>query len=106
MILTDCTSWRTEHVSPVALLTSTPPSRLQVTRADKSRVELRRPQLVGDTIVDGRTRRGTRTRIALNDVEEVAVRKWDPLETTGLVLGVAVLGGIVTLAALYDTRVD
>ena len=81
-LLAACTSWRVQHVSPADLLSREPP-RLRVTRADRSRVELHRPQLVGDTIIDGRVRGGVRTKVPLNEVVEVAVRKWDPAVPRG-----------------------
>jgi hypothetical protein len=106
LVLTGCTRWRAEQVSPVGLLTSESPTRTRITRFDRSRVELHHPQLVGDTIFDGRTRHGIRERVRLSDVAQVAVRKWDPLGTAGLVLGTAALGTVVTIGLLWDARAD
>jgi hypothetical protein len=106
LMLAGCTRWRAEHVSPAGLLTSESPTRIRVTRVDKSRVELHRPQLVGDTIVDGRAQDGLRTKVPLNDVAQIAVRKWDPFGTTGLILGAAALGAVVTIGLMWDARAD
>lgn len=105
-VLTGCTGWRTAPVSPVDLLTPEPPSRIRITRVDESRVELHHPQLAGDTIIDGRARRGIRTKVPLSDVASVAVRKWDPLKTAGLVLGTAAVGAVVAIGLVWDTHAD
>jgi hypothetical protein len=73
---------------------------------DQSRVELRHPQLVGDTIMDGRVRRGVRAKVPMNEVAQIAVRKWDPVETAGLVLGTAAVGAVVTIGVMWDSRAD
>ncbi len=104
-LLAGCTSWRVQHVSPVDLLSREPP-RLRITRADRSRIVLHRPQLVGDTIIDGRVRRGVRTKVPLNEVVDVAVRKWDPAETAALVLGTSAVGAVVTIGLIWDSRAD
>jgi hypothetical protein len=61
---------------------------------------------VGDTIMDGRIGHDTRTKVFLNDVAEVAVRKWDLFGTTGLILGAAALGTVATIGLLWDARAD
>lgn len=104
-LLAGCTSWRVQHVSPADLL-SREPRRLRITRADRSRIELHRPQLVGDTIIDGRVRRGVRTKVPLNEVVDVAVRKWDPAETAALVVGTTAVGAVVTIGLIWDSRAD
>ena len=105
-VLTGCTGWRTAQVSPVELLAPEPPSRIRITRVDESRVELHHPQLAGDTIVDGRVRRGTRTKVPVSEVASIAVRKWDPLKTAGLVLGTTAIGAVVAIGLVWDTHAD
>jgi hypothetical protein len=106
LALTGCTRWRTEPVSPVELLALQPPLRIRITRVDRSRVELHRPQLVGDTIIDGRTRRGIPTQVSLDEVASVAVRKWDPFGTAGVLIGTAALGTALTIGLMWDGRAD
>ncbi len=94
------------NVSPVDLLSSEPPSKIRVTRADKSRVVLHDPRLVGDTLVDGRIRHDLPAKVSLDEVAEVQVRKGDPVETAGLILGTAALGLLVAAGLTWDARAD
>lgn len=102
--LAGCTRWRTQQVSPAGLLTSESPRKIRVTRTDRSRVVLHQPQLVGDTIIGGRTRKGVRAKVPLSEVKQVAVRKWDPFGTAGVVLGAAALGALITIGLIWDTH--
>jgi hypothetical protein len=104
LVLAGCTHWRPARESPADLLAPEPPPRVRITRLDESRVELRRPQLVGDTLIDGRTRDGSDVKVPLAQVAQVAVRKWDPIGTAGVVLGTAALGAIVTIGLMWDAR--
>jgi hypothetical protein len=102
LLVTGCTHWHTERMAPAALLTSKTPSRIRVTRTDRSRVVVHHPRLVGDTIVDGRPKRSSGTRVPLSDVSAVAVRKVEPFRTTGLVLGTLVVASFAALAAVWQ----
>ena len=106
LLLAGCSHWRTEHVSPVTLLTATTPRRVRITRIDESRVVLHNPRLVGDTIVDDRSGHARDRRVPLTDVAQVAVRKLDPLATGGLVVGTAALGAVVAIGVMWDARAD
>lgn len=101
LLLAGCTHWHTDHVSPVGFLISKAPNRIRVTRVDHSRVVLHNPLLVGDTIVDSRPKDASGTKVPLNDVAEVAIRKCDPLATIGLVLGTAVVGASAAFVAAW-----
>lgn len=56
--------------------------------------------------VDGRTQHGTSRKVPFTDVAQVAVRKWDPFGTAGLVVGTVALGAIVTVGLMWDARAD
>jgi hypothetical protein len=94
------------HVSPSDLLSSEPPSKIRITRADKSRVVLHKPQLVGDTLLDGRSGHDLPAKVSLDEVAEVQVRRLDPVETAGLILGTAALGLLVAAGLTWDARAD
>ena len=101
LLVAACTHWHTERASPTALLTTKIPSRIRITQPDRSRVVVHHPQLVGDTIVDGRPKRPPGPKIPLSDVTAVAVRKWEPVRTMGLVLGTLIVAGYAALAAVW-----
>lgn len=97
MLLSACTSWRVQQVAPAVLLNEIQPAKVRVERADGARLVLTWPMLVGDSI---RAPQGT---MALSDISAIALRKFDPLKTTGLVGGI--LGGAAFLAALSTEAV-
>ena len=106
LLLVGCTRWRVQDVVPGELVATRHPDRVRITRVDRSRIELRQPRLVGDTIYDGRSHRGERPRVLVADVEEVAVRKLDPLGTAAVMLGTAALGAVVAIGLLWSSRAD
>ena len=82
-----------------------------MTRNDSSRIVLRRPEIVGDTLYgaprDGRAAAGSpRPAVPLTDVSEVAVRRVNVVSTTALALGTLVLAAFAALNYLYSLRVD
>jgi len=95
--LSGCTSWHVQQVAPAQVITDGHPSTVRVTRADQSRVVLRHPTIVDDTLV-GALDSGQAAgegRIALSDVKRIEVRHGDPGRTIGLALvgaGLVVLG--------------
>jgi hypothetical protein len=103
---TGCTRWRTQDVTPRELLSARKPEQLRITRLDHSRVVFRRPQLVGDTIYDGRLHRDERAQVPVSGVSEIAIRGWDPLGTIALTLGTAALGAVVAVGAVWSSRAD
>ena len=48
--LSSCTSWQVQPVSPEQVVTEEEPSRIRVTLADSSEVEMEQPRIVGDTL--------------------------------------------------------
>jgi len=90
--LVACTSWRTQAVAPEALVRDRAPSAVRITRIDHSRVVVHRPVMEGDSIV-GRPNEGDSTHggeapvtVPLNAIESVAIKRFDVLETVGVVL--------------------
>ena len=105
LLLVGCTRWRVQDVFPEEVL-ATQPDRVRITLADRSRLELHRPQLVADTIYDGRARHGMRRQVPLGKVREVALRKWDPLGTAALTVGTAAVGAVIAIGAVWSSRAD
>ena len=93
-----CTGWHTEsEVSPTALVEQRHPTRLRVELLSGGRVELRDPELRGDTLI-GRAGRDT-VRIAAADVATAARRRFSVGRTVarvgiglGTVFGLALIG--------------
>jgi hypothetical protein len=96
--LTACTSWRVQRLSPEQVLTAEQPTAIQVMRSDGTRVVLTQPEVSGDSLV-GLTERG-RLSIPLTDIASVALLKWDPVGTVGLMLGLAALALVAVGVAL------
>jgi hypothetical protein len=95
--LTACTSWQVQRLSPQQVLTTEQPTAMEVMRSDSTRVVLTQPEVSGDSLV-GLTKDG-RLSIPLTDIASVALRKWAPVKTVGMMLGVAALA-VVTLGVL------
>lgn len=82
-----------------------------MTRNDSSRVVLRRPEIVGDTLYDAR-RDGRaavwspRPAVALTDVSEVAVRRVNVVRTAVLAFGTLVVAAYVALGLALSNRAD
>jgi hypothetical protein len=97
VFLPACSSWYAQPTSPRELIVTQHPRSVRVIRADHSSLVVAEPEIRGDTLyglaeqglqLGGRRR--TSTRIPLDDVEQIAVRKIDPVRT-GLA-GAAVAG--------------
>jgi hypothetical protein len=91
-----CTHWQVQPVAPSALIQERHPSKVQVRHADGTRRTLHRPSVDGDSLV-GVGRKDT-VRVALADVNAVAVRKFSPLKTFGLTA--LIVGGFFGLACM------
>jgi hypothetical protein len=105
-----CTHWKVQSAFPEQVV-SRRPQRVRVTRNDSSRIVLRQPEIVGDTMYgvprSGRADAGRpRPAVALADVSEVAVRRVDAVRTTVLALGTLALAAFAALNYLYSLRVD
>ena len=105
-----CTHWKVQSAFPEQVV-SRHPQRVRVTRKDGSRIVLRRPAIVGDTVYgaprDGRTAAGSpHPAVALTDVSEVAVRRVNVAQTTTLALGTLALAAFAAFGYLYSMRAD
>ena len=87
LLTTACTSWRVEPLAPQALLARNP-STLRVMRTDSSMLVLQDPELRGDTLV-GTGARGAQVRVPLDSVRQTSTRRFSPLKTFGVLVGMA-----------------
>jgi hypothetical protein len=71
-------------VAPAQLIEQRKPSRVQLRWEDGRRLEVRQPLIAGDSLI-GMSRKDT-IRVATSDVSAVAMRRFDPLKTTGLIV--------------------
>jgi hypothetical protein len=94
-----CSAWHVEEATPEQLFTREHPSRLRVTRLDRTQVELTRPELEGDSVVG--FVRGSAAGVPFSDVRNVATWHTDTWKTGLLVFGIgaAVVATIVVVAA-------
>ena len=105
-----CTHWKVQSAFPEQVV-SRRPQRVRVTRNDSSRIVVRRPDIVGDTLYgaprDGRAAAGSpRPAVALTDVSEVAVRRVNVVRTAVLALGTLVVAAYVALGLAWSNRAD
>ncbi|MEO6057178.1 MAG: hypothetical protein ABIQ49_10095 [Gemmatimonadales bacterium] len=90
-----CNSWRVQPVAPEMLLGEAPPSTMRVRLQDTTRLVLKRPRLVADSVTG--TSHGAPRTVPLSAITEVAVRRFSAGRTVGMVaIGV---GGLFALAA-------
>ncbi len=82
-----CTTWRVERLAPQALLARNP-STLRVMRTDSSMLVLQDPELQGDTLV-GTGAKGAEVRVPLDSVRQTSTRRFSPLKTFGVLVGMA-----------------
>jgi hypothetical protein len=102
-----CTKWQVQSAAPQQLLAENRPEKIRITRTDRSRVILQRPEIINDTLYGVRddsrlrldregnpaSRHGAREAVALPDVVDVALRKTDPV-TTGLLVAAGIGVGV------------
>jgi hypothetical protein len=105
-----CTHWKVQSAFPEQVV-SRHPHRVRVTRNDSSRIVLRRPEIVGDTLYgarrDGRAAVWSpRPSVALTDVSEVAVRRVNVVRTAVLAFGTLVVAAYVALGLALSSRAD
>jgi hypothetical protein len=96
-----CTHWKVQSAFPEQVV-SRRPQKVRVTRDDGSRMVLRRPEIVGDTLYgvqrDEQAAAGSpRPAVALTDVSEIAVRRVNVVTTAVLALGALVVAAYVAL---------
>lgn len=97
-----CTKWQVHSASPQQLISERRPQKIRVTRTDHTQAVLMRPGIVNDSVYgildESRarldkagsqvSRHGAREAIALGDVDEVAIRKTEPIGTSLLVASI------------------
>lgn len=94
-LLSACTSWKVETVSPQATLDKQARDEVQVRETSGERYVLAMPTILNDTL-SGFI--GTRARhVALAAIDRIAVRKTNTVAM--IVVGMIVVGGIMVLAA-------
>ena len=91
-------SWRVQPPPPANLVTEQHPKRIRVSRADNTKIVLRNPSVVGDSLValDGANRRFA---LPLTQVTQVEVEKTDGGKVTFAVVGGAA-GGVLLVYLL------
>jgi hypothetical protein len=102
-----CTTWKVQSVTPEVLIAAQHPGRIRVTRADRTTIVLRQPELRGDTLsgVIGKPADSAQhwASVALSDVAQVATRKVDPVATGALALGSAAVAAGAVIAIWLGT---
>jgi hypothetical protein len=98
-LLPACYSWRTSTV-PVDQALTNRPDEVRVTRHDGTQLILSSPHLSGDTLIG--VRRASRSEVSvavpLSDVRAIEVRRFDGVETAGLIVGVGATAILIAAA--------
>lgn len=97
IFLPACNIWQVQQASPADLVTTTRPSMVRVSSASNSRVELKNPEVQGDTLYGLRWSRedeawSRRTALPLANIKDVALLRTDFGRTAVLLLGAAAVG--------------
>lgn len=91
VLSTGCVGWRVQQVPPKELLKDKSIEAVRVTRADKSRVEIYNPTVLGDSIIGHPTEQAiARLVMPISQVQTISTR-YHSLSKT-LLAGLAVLG--------------
>jgi hypothetical protein len=103
---TACRAWHTERIAPApeSVLTTRPPARIRLTRTDGSQIVLEHPVLVADTLLGTWSSHGQRwnLRFPLTEIRQIETRRFSPVRTVGLGLGVAAgVAAAVSLVIAY-----
>ena len=97
-----CTSWHAVRPTPANYLQHKTPQEIRLIRSDRSKVVVRNPIMVGDTlrgIVGPGLARGDlahQIAIPMNDIRTIAVREFSTSKT----LGVFILGTLLLFGSL------
>ncbi len=98
---TGCLAWRVESVPPRDLLRGGSVPAVRVTKADKSKVEIWNPRLVGDSIIGHPTEEGiARLVMPLSQVQTIATKHKSFGRT--LLIGFGVIGAVAGYALLQS----
>jgi hypothetical protein len=96
-----CAGWRVQQVPPKELLKDKSIEAVRVTRADKSKVEIYGPSILGDSIIGHPTDRAiARLVMPISQVETIATRYKSVGKT--MLAGLAVLGAVGAYALLQS----
>jgi hypothetical protein len=105
--LSACHSWYPAVLDPRTAIDQERPKEVRLwTRTGEPALQMKAPRVVGDTI-EGAVH-GQPTQVALNDVERVAVRRFNPWKTVLLILVVtpiALVGVVLVGCAASDCTV-
>lgn len=98
-LLTGCMIWEPAPLAPQVIADSTP-SVVRVTLLDGDRVEVRKPYIVGDSLIGGRYRYAKglgRVAFPLNEIAVIETPEIDGNAMASLVVGyIFLLAGLVT----------
>lgn len=94
-----CITWHVEPgVSPEQLIATQHPDFIRVTRTDSSRLVLRQPRIAAGDSVSG-VHNGAPSSVAISDITQVGIRKFNAGRTIGLLLGMsAIIAGVVVVS--------
>ena len=96
-----CSTWQVASVAPRELLRNPGVEAVQVTRSDKSKVEIYDPVLQGDSIVGHPTERAiARVVMPLSQVQTIATREKSLGRT--LLVGLGIAGAVALYALLQE----
>lgn len=103
LVLSACMSWQHQELPALRdLITQEQPDEIRLrTRITGSQVEVKTPQVSGDTISGSYDGREVSIPLAL--VTDASIRKVDKVNTTLMVLGIAGLVGVAVALAGYET---
>ena len=86
-LITGCQGWRVETVPPAEYVARERPDRIQVTRTDRTKVELFTPSVVGDSLKGFPSAKAINPiTVPLDETATVSTRHFSMKKTVGLVL--------------------
>ena len=90
VLMTGCQGWRLESVPPAEFVARERPERIQVTRTDRTKVELFTPSVVGDSLKGFPSEKAINPiAVPLDETATVSTRHFSMKKTVGLVFVVA-----------------
>jgi hypothetical protein len=103
LLLAACNSWRVQPITPVELVSGRHPAQVRLRGHDGRQLVVRRPFVRGDSVL-GVARRDT-TGLPVTEIRTVAIRRFDWLKTTGLIVltSGATLGLACAMACGFGT---
>jgi hypothetical protein len=99
-----CKSWQAPRISPSEVIRQRQPTSIRVLRTDSTRIELRSPRVVGESLVGFRVEPSSSDSgplaIPLSQVSQVTIRQPDPIRTAVVIAATLVgLGGLLFAVA-------